>query len=198
VNLHLLDGARDASASARDGSAGAPAIPAAATALPPNVVEQQSVAALLRSLWGEKYEQSRRWRSTFDQIQRSVRIDRRYLALPIADYPALDTFAKSNAAWARIAPMLGAVAAERALDAAGLGARDVDHLFFVTGTGIATPSLDARIVNRLGDARGCEARRGGVNSIADSIPSPRISRTISYCPSRVTKRARASRMMAEQ
>src|SRR5260370_16909244 len=29
-------------------------------------------------------------------------------------------------------------------------ARDVDHLCCVTGPGIATPSLDARIVNRLG------------------------------------------------
>jgi hypothetical protein len=28
--------------------------------------------------------------------------------------------------------------------------RDVDHLFLITGTGIATPSIDARLVNRLG------------------------------------------------
>jgi alkylresorcinol/alkylpyrone synthase len=101
-------------------------------------------------LWGEKYDQSRRWRSTFEQIQRSVRIDRRYLALPVSEYPALDSFAKTNAAWIRVAPELGAVAAQSALAAAGMSARDVDQLFFVTGTGIATPSLDARIVNRLG------------------------------------------------
>ena len=79
-------------------SGAAPAILAAATALPPNVIEQESIATLLKALWGEKYDQSRRWRSTFDQIQRSVRIDRRYLALPVTEYPALDTFAKTNAA----------------------------------------------------------------------------------------------------
>ncbi|HLK85461.1 MAG TPA: 3-oxoacyl-[acyl-carrier-protein] synthase III C-terminal domain-containing protein [Candidatus Binataceae bacterium] len=179
MNLYLPDGAPGTSGSAREESAAQPAILAAATALPPNMVEQQSLAALLRALWGERYEQSRRWRSTFDQIQRSVRIDRRYLALPIADYPALDSFAKSNAAWTRIAPLLGAAAAERALAAAGLSARDVDHLYFVTGTGIATPSLDARIVNRLrmrADVRrtpifglGCAGGVAGVVRAADVL-----------------------------
>jgi alkylresorcinol/alkylpyrone synthase len=129
---------------------GAPAILAAATALPPNIVDQQSLAGLLRDLWRQDYAKSRRWRSTFDQIQRSVRIDHRYLALPLSRYPALDSFAKANAAWALVAPELGMAAAAGALEAAGLGARDVDHFFFVTGTGIATPNIDARIVNRLG------------------------------------------------
>lgn len=142
--LHIEPAGRTASVS------DAPAILAAATALPPNVVDQQSLAALLRGLWNEQYTESRRWRSTFDQIQRSVRVDRRYLALPASEYPALDTFAKTNAAWARVAPELGMAAAAGALEAAGLTAGDVDRFFFVTGTGIATPSVDARIVNRLG------------------------------------------------
>ncbi|HZO82562.1 MAG TPA: 3-oxoacyl-[acyl-carrier-protein] synthase III C-terminal domain-containing protein [Candidatus Binataceae bacterium] len=143
---HNAGAARPASAPAAE----APVILAAATALPPNPVDQRELAELLRGLWSAQYGEPRRWRSTFDQIQRSVRIDRRYLALPIGEYPALDSFAKTNTAWARVAPPLGAAAASSALDAAGLTARDVDHLFLVTGTGIATPSIDARIVNRLG------------------------------------------------
>jgi alkylresorcinol/alkylpyrone synthase len=157
----------------------APAILAAATALPPNVIEQQSIAALLKALWGEKYDDSRRWRSTFEQIQRSVRIDRRYLALPVSEYPALDSFAKTNAAWTREAAELGATAARNVLETAGMSPHDVDHLFFVTGTGIATPSLDARIVNRLGmrpDIRrtpifglGCAGGVAGVIRAADVL-----------------------------
>jgi alkylresorcinol/alkylpyrone synthase len=180
MNLDLFDGAPAARAPMSDASrdaspeesGAAPAILAAATALPPNVIEQESIATLLKALWGEKYDQSRRWRSTFDQIQRSVRIDRRYLALPVTEYPALDTFAKTNAAYTRVAPELGAAAA-------GMTARDVDHLFFVTGTGIATPSLDARIVNQLGmrsDVRrtpifglGCAGGVAGVIRAADVL-----------------------------
>jgi len=55
----------------------------------------------------------------------------------------------------------------------------VDHLYFVTGTGIATPSLDARIVNRLGmraDVRrtpvfglGCAGGVAGVVRAADVL-----------------------------
>ena len=187
MNLDLFDGAPAARAPMSDASrdaspeesGAAPAILAAATALPPNVIEQESIATLLKALWGEKYDQSRRWRSTFDQIQRSVRIDRRYLALPVTEYPALDTFAKTNAAYTRVAPELGAAAAQSALAAAGMTARDVDHLFFVTGTGIATPSLDARIVNQLGmrsDVRrtpifglGCAGGVAGVIRAADVL-----------------------------
>ena len=187
MNLDLFDGARAARAPSSDVSASvssaeltaAPAILAAATALPPNVVEQQSLAGLLKALWGEKYDQSRRWRSTFEQIQRSVRIDRRYLALPVSEYPALDSFAKTNSAWTRVAPELGAAAATSALAAAGMTARDVDHFFFVTGTGIATPSLDARIVNLLGmrpDVRrtpifglGCAGGVAGIVRAADVL-----------------------------
>lgn len=127
-----------------------PALLAVGTALPANVVGQESLSAALRGVWNEQYRESRRWRATFDQIHRTVRIDRRYLALPVAEYAALDSFAKANAAWTRVAQELGEAAASQALTAAGLGARDVDHIFFITGTGIATPSIDACLVNRLG------------------------------------------------
>jgi alkylresorcinol/alkylpyrone synthase len=40
--------------------------------------------------------------------------------------------------------------ARSALERAGLTARDVDHLVFVSSTGLATPSIDALLANRLG------------------------------------------------
>jgi alkylresorcinol/alkylpyrone synthase len=157
----------------------APVILSAGTALPPNMIEQRTLAELLRALWGARYDGSRRWRSTFDQIQRTVRVDRRYLALPVSEYPELDSFAKTNAAWSRVAPELAAAAIERALVAAGLAARDIDHLFFITGTGVATPSIDARLVNRMGmrpDVRrtpifglGCAGGVAGVIRAADVL-----------------------------
>jgi alkylresorcinol/alkylpyrone synthase len=45
---------------------------------------------------------------------------------------------------------VGEQAVRQALHRAGLAPSDVDHLFFVTVTGISTPSVDARLMNRLG------------------------------------------------
>ena len=72
------------------------------------------------------------------------------MTLPLAAYPGLDGFRKSNDAWIAAAVDLGEQAVRSALDAAGLGPRDVDQLVFVTVTGLATPSIDARLSNRLG------------------------------------------------
>ncbi|MGO9606165.1 MAG: type III polyketide synthase [Candidatus Binataceae bacterium] len=123
-----------------------PAILSAASALPTNYVDQDLLTAALRELWSRRHSDVRR----FDQIQHSLGIRGRYLALPISEYPPLDTFASTNDAWIRVAPELGRSAVSTALDRAGLSPSDVDHLFFVTVTGIATPSIDTRIISALG------------------------------------------------
>jgi alkylresorcinol/alkylpyrone synthase len=112
----------------------------------------------------------------FEQIFRSVRVKQRHLALPLSTYASLDTFSKTNNAWLQVAPELGAAAAGQALTRAGLSAQDVDHLFFISSTGVATPSVDALLVNRLEMRRdirrtpifglGCA---GGVAGIARAI-----------------------------
>jgi alkylresorcinol/alkylpyrone synthase len=61
----------------------------------------------------------------------------------------------------------------------GVGPEQIDQLFFVSSTGIATPSIDARLVNRLGlraDVRrtpifglGCMAGAGGLARLADAL-----------------------------
>src|SRR5207302_9099827 len=66
-----------------------------------------------------------------------------------------------------------------ALLAADLSPAQVDHLYFVTVTGIATPSIDARLVDRLGlraDLKrvpifglGCVAGAAGLSRVADVL-----------------------------
>jgi alkylresorcinol/alkylpyrone synthase len=127
------------------------AIRAVATALPPHRADQETIASVLRDWWGDAYDGSRKWKLIFDQVNRSLRIGGRNLALAPSEYPAaLESFATANAAWARVAPELATEAADRALERAEVVPHDVSHVFMVTGTGIATPSIDARIINRLG------------------------------------------------
>jgi alkylresorcinol/alkylpyrone synthase len=153
----------------------APQIRAVGLALPPNYVEQQVLTAALRQYWTQRYGNTRR----LDEFHRAVRVRGRHLALPLTEYPALDTFAKTNQAWNAAAQRVGEAAVRSALERAGLEPGDIDHLFFVTVTGISTPSVDTRIVNRLGMRRdvkrtpifglGCVAGAAGLARASDYV-----------------------------
>ncbi len=126
--------------------AAAPSVSAVGRALPKNYLDQEALIAALRGLWATKHFNVER----LEDLHRAVQVSGRYLALPLGGYIGLDTFAKCNDAWIEAAHELGEAALRDGLARAGLVPADVDHLFFVTVTGIATPSLDARLVNRLG------------------------------------------------
>src|SRR6202022_3473881 len=85
-----------------------------------------------------------------ETMHRTIGVEGRHLALPLASYAQNLSFAERNDAWIEHAVRIAELAVLDALEQAGLTPRDVDHVFFVTVTGIATPSIDARLVNRLG------------------------------------------------
>src|SRR5216683_866921 len=123
-----------------------PHVASVATALPVNYVDQQTLTSALREFWADKCGNL----ELFDRLHKATKVSGRYLALPMSEYPELTSFARSNSAWMRVAPELGAQAARRALCDARLDPAEIDHFIFVTGTGIATPSIDTRIIGALG------------------------------------------------
>lgn len=153
----------------------APAVLSASRVLPPHHVDQETLTAALRAHWAARHFNADR----LDELHRAVKVKGRHLALPLAAYPGLDSFRKSNDAWIAAAVDLGEQAVRRALEAAGLGPRDVDQLVFVTVTGLATPSIDARLSNRLGlrpDVKrvpvfglGCVAGAAGLARVSDLV-----------------------------
>src|SRR5215468_4881753 len=116
------------------------------TALPANWVDQETLISVFREHWARQHFNVER----IEELHRSAQVGGRYLALPLEEYRPLERFSQRNDAFQRVSLELGERAVRRALDGAGLLPRDVDHLYFVTVTGIATPSLDARLMNRLG------------------------------------------------
>jgi alkylresorcinol/alkylpyrone synthase len=146
-----------------------------AQALPPNFADQDTLLAAFRELWGEKHFNLDR----LEQLHRAVRVGGRHLALPLERYAELRSFAARNAAWTDAAVDLGAEAVRSALLAADVAPGQVDHLYFVTVTGVATPSIDARLVDRLGlrpDVKripifglGCVAGAAGLSRVADVL-----------------------------
>ncbi|MFJ1747634.1 type III polyketide synthase [Streptomyces sp. NPDC088116] len=89
-------------------------------------------------------------RRVLDRLHRSARVSTRHMTLPLDGYDELKDFGAVNDAFIAAAVPLGAEAVAGALDAAELSPRDVDLLMFTSVTGIAAPSVDARLVGRLG------------------------------------------------
>ena len=154
---------------------GEPHILSAAAALPENYVDQETLLAAFRAHWGRKHFNLDR----LEQLHRSVRVGGRHLALPLGRYAELASFAERNDAWIAAAVELGEKALEQALLRADLRPADVDHLYFVTVTGVSTPSIDARLVNRMGlrdDLKrvplfglGCVAGAAGLARASDAV-----------------------------
>lgn len=114
-------------------------------ALPSNYYRQEILSSALWNEWSGKVTD----RSRFEHLHRSVNVRGRHLALPLEEYRALDSFGKANDKWVERAADLGEQAVLDALTHADLSPHDIDHIFFTTVTGIASPSIDAKLVNRL-------------------------------------------------
>lgn len=145
------------------------------SALPENFYAQETLLEAFRRQWGDRVYNVDR----LDALHRNVMVGGRHLALPMEEYERLETWGQANDAWIRVAQEVGGEAVLRALGAADLEPADVDILVFVTVTGIATPSIDARLVNRLGlpprikrvpiFGLGCVAGTAGVARTADLL-----------------------------
>lgn len=84
------------------------------------------------------------------RLHASALVEHRHLVLPLEEYAKLDSFSAANDVYLEAATDLGAQAVARALADAGLAVSDVDLLISTTVTGVAVPSIEARIAQRLG------------------------------------------------
>lgn len=144
-------------------------------AFPPHFYSQEELLQALQVHWAEAHHNLER----IATLHRNVLVGGRHLALPLERYGELRDFGDANDAWIRVAQDTGEKAVRRALDASGLEVGEVAVLFSVTVTGIATPSLDARLTNRLGmrsDLKrvpifglGCVAGAAGLARAADYL-----------------------------
>ncbi|OBK48222.1 stilbene synthase [Mycobacterium sp. 1081908.1] len=77
-------------------------------------------------------------------------VDQRSLALPLSRYPKLSGFTEANDAYLEVAVDLGERAIRKALAAAEIQPHEVDAIVMVSSTGIAVPTIDARLMSRIG------------------------------------------------
>ncbi len=150
-------------------------ISSVASAFPEHYYPQAFLSEALKRFWEGRLAHP----ELVDRLHSHSGIDGRYLALPVDAYYALTTWGQANSAWIECAQELGSQALCRALTGAGLAPQDIDALFVVSVTGIASPSLDARLVNRMGLSPrikripifglGCVAGAVGIARAADYV-----------------------------
>lgn len=140
-----------------------------ATAVPPHVIEQQDAKACAREAFGGKKALFDRLAGVFD----NAGIARRHIVAPQEWYMSAHGWHDRNAVYLEAAESLFVEAASDAIEKAGLAPEQIDGVVTVSTTGIATPSLEARVGPLMGfrdDVRrvpmfglGCA---GGVNGLA--------------------------------
>jgi alkylresorcinol/alkylpyrone synthase len=146
-----------------------------ASAFPRQYYRQQEIANVLKRHWDDGLGNPK----VLDRLLTRVGVDGRYLALPIEAYDDLTTWGKSNNAWIEVAEELAEQSICRVLTRAGLCEADLDAIFFVSVTGVASPSIDARLMNRMNlrpDIKrnpifglGCVAGAAGLARAADYV-----------------------------
>ncbi|MEA3203320.1 MAG: alkylresorcinol/alkylpyrone synthase [Thermoplasmata archaeon] len=121
-----------------------PALLSVATATPPNRLPQAELRRVAESLLPESPG-----KAAILEVFDNARIDARALAMPLEWYLAPHGFKERTSAYVDVGLKLVEEAARDALQESGLRAGQVKGIVLVSTTGMATPSLDARLMNRL-------------------------------------------------
>ncbi len=145
------------------------------SAFPKLYYSQDMLFAALQQYWGDRLVKP----EVLRRLHKNVGVDGRFLSLPIDEYPKLQNWGEANDHWIRTAQELGQCAISRAITAAGLQVGDLGAFFFTSVTGISSPSIDARLINRMGLSPnikrvpmfglGCVAGAAGIARAADYV-----------------------------
>jgi alkylresorcinol/alkylpyrone synthase len=149
-------------------------ISAVATVLPPHTLTQEQILDILQDIYRGNSELARML-----PVFKRAGVRRRHFSFSPEYYLSRKTFEERNCDFVAQALDLAERAATCCLRKAGVDPEQVDHVFLVTTTGLATPSLDALLVNRIGlrpDVRrsplfglGCAGGAGALGRAAEYV-----------------------------
>jgi len=150
-------------------------IASVASAMPKWYYSQQKIFETLCEHWKDKLERP----DVLERLHQRVGVEGRHLAYPIDEYATIETWGDANDRWIKAAVELGERAVTTALERAGRSKDEIGAMIAVSVTGIAAPSLDARLSNvmdlPLGMRRtpifglGCVAGAAGIGQAADYV-----------------------------
>lgn len=124
-----------------------PKILSVSTVKPPYEIQQHQAVELTRSLFSEKFNNIERLLRVFDNGD----IDTRNICMSLDWFKKEHDFEERNHLYIDHAVNFGVQAVERCLqnDSLSVPVTNIDAIFFISSSGIATPSIEARIMNLL-------------------------------------------------
>jgi len=120
-------------------------IVATTIAFPPYYFTQDEVLAALKTYWDKGLENA----AVLERLHSRTGVEGRYFCRPLAEYYALDTWGKTNDVWIETALTLGETAISTLLSESGLPPEKIGTIISVSVTGIACPSIDARLIDKM-------------------------------------------------
>ncbi|CAN5170228.1 type III polyketide synthase BpsA [soil metagenome] len=111
----------------------------------PNKTDQQDVKKQARELFSVNFPEAERLLFAFDNTE----IKTRNFCKPISYYAKPNTFEERNNDYLQAALDYSVQAIEECVIKAGVDKQDITDILFVSTTGLATPSIDALIINKM-------------------------------------------------
>ncbi|OEH85521.1 chalcone synthase [Desulfuribacillus stibiiarsenatis] len=147
---------------------------------PPYEVTQDTTRSFVKRLFSEHHADIERLLS----IVQNGEIDRRYVSAPLAWFDKEHTFEEKNKLFIEMATHHGIKAIDACLNAKhfireSIGYQEIDAIFFITSTGIATPTIDAKIMNHCAFSQ--HTKRIPIWGIGCAGGVSGVSRAYEYC-----------------
>ena len=149
-------------------------ISSAASALPRHYYPQKVLIEAFRAHWGNRLDRFQ----VLERLHAATQVDGRYLAVPIEKYP-FQSWGEANDFWIEASLELGEQAICRTLSKSGNDPATIGAFFFVSITGVSSPSIEARLMNRMHlnphikrvpiFGLGCVAGAAGIARAADYV-----------------------------
>lgn len=157
-----------------------PKIASVSTFAPPNVLSQESATDLTRELFKEKFQDIERLLKVFQNGE----IEKRHFSVPMDWFSMAHDFEERNRLYIELATMYGVAAITDCLHQNSflkedLHPSEIDAIFFISSSGISTPSIDARIMNQLPFSD--ETRRIPIWGLGCAGGASGMSRAYDYC-----------------
>lgn len=150
-------------------------IASVASAFPKYYYKQEILVEALKNDWRHRLPNP----DILGRLEESMKVDGRFLVRPIDFYLNMTKWGQANDVWIEAGLELGEKALCHALVGAGLQPHELNAIFVTSVTGIAAPSLDARLANRMGLSPnikripifglGCVAGAAGIARAADYV-----------------------------